>query len=266
MTTNTTLQEGHIVGIAGPVIDVEFPPDSLPDINFALEFEITIEGRTTVITAEVAQQIGESRIRAIAMKPTDGLTRGAIVRNLGRGIQVPVGDAILMQPPEHARGGLRKIAHGDAEQGALQLGEIHSFHQAEPLAPGGAVGIDQFHFEKVHLRHQAANGFQGVVSDYFPVVDDHDAIAEPLRLFHVVRGVNQSLALAAEFLQAGEDGVAALGVHPHGWLVEEQNLRLMQEGGGQVETPLHAAAEGPHAIFGAIGEAGQIHGGCHGVL
>ncbi|MEO5842301.1 MAG: F0F1 ATP synthase subunit beta [Acidimicrobiales bacterium] len=93
--TDTTLKEGHIVGIAGPVIDVEFPPDALPDINFALEFEITIEGRTTVITAEVAQQIGDSRIRAIAMKPTDGLTRGATVRNLGRGIQVPVGDATL---------------------------------------------------------------------------------------------------------------------------------------------------------------------------
>src|SRR5688500_2411958 len=93
--TETTLKEGHIVGIAGPVIDVEFPPDSLPDINYALEFEITIEGRTTVITAEVAQQIGDSRIRAIAMKPTDGLTRGAHVRNLGRGIHVPVGDATL---------------------------------------------------------------------------------------------------------------------------------------------------------------------------
>jgi F-type H+/Na+-transporting ATPase subunit beta len=93
--TETTLKEGHIVGIAGPVIDVEFPPDSLPDINHALEFEITIEGRTTVITAEVAQQIGDSRIRAIAMKPTDGLTRGAHVRNLGRGIHVPVGDATL---------------------------------------------------------------------------------------------------------------------------------------------------------------------------
>ncbi|HUP72528.1 MAG TPA: F0F1 ATP synthase subunit beta [Acidimicrobiales bacterium] len=93
--TETTLKEGHIVGIAGPVIDVEFPPDSLPDINYALEFEIAIEGRTTVITAEVAQQIGDSRVRAIAMKPTDGLTRGAHVRNLGRGIQVPVGDATL---------------------------------------------------------------------------------------------------------------------------------------------------------------------------
>src|SRR5687767_14130890 len=93
--TETTLKEGHIVGIAGPVIDVEFPPDSLPDINYALEFEITIEGRTTVITAEVAQQIGDSRIRAIAMLPTDGLTRGAHVSNLGRGIHVPVGDATL---------------------------------------------------------------------------------------------------------------------------------------------------------------------------
>ena len=45
--------------------------------------------------AEVAQQIGDSRVRAIALKPTDGLTRGAKVRNLGHGLQVPVGDAVL---------------------------------------------------------------------------------------------------------------------------------------------------------------------------
>ncbi|HVF33519.1 MAG TPA: F0F1 ATP synthase subunit beta [Acidimicrobiales bacterium] len=87
--------DGRIVAIVGPVVDVEFPPGDLPEINTALEFEITIEGDTETVTAEVAQHIGDSRIRAIAMKPTDGLQRGAVVRNTGRGISVPVGPGVL---------------------------------------------------------------------------------------------------------------------------------------------------------------------------
>ncbi|HIG24735.1 MAG TPA: F0F1 ATP synthase subunit beta [Acidimicrobiia bacterium] len=93
--TVTDLKDGHIVGIAGPVIDAEFPPGELPEINTALEFDVVIEGETTTVVAEVAQQLGNSRVRAIAMKPTDGLTRGVAVRNTGRGITVPVGDATL---------------------------------------------------------------------------------------------------------------------------------------------------------------------------
>ena len=93
--TESHRKEGRIVGILGPVVDVEFPPDSLPEINQALEFDITLGDTTIVVMAEVAQQIGEGRVRAIALKPTDGLTRGAKVRTLGHGIQVPVGDAVL---------------------------------------------------------------------------------------------------------------------------------------------------------------------------
>jgi len=89
------LKDGRIVAIVGPVVDVEFPPSALPEINFALEFDIDVEGRTNTVVAEVAQHIGESRVRAIAMKPTDGLKRGAPVRNLGHGIRVPVGRATL---------------------------------------------------------------------------------------------------------------------------------------------------------------------------
>ena len=91
----TGLRDGRVVGIAGPVIDVEFPRDALPEINQALEFDVTLEGETIVVLAEVAQQLGEGRIRAICMKPTDGLVRGAAVRNTGHGIQVPVGDIVL---------------------------------------------------------------------------------------------------------------------------------------------------------------------------
>ncbi|HYG71899.1 MAG TPA: F0F1 ATP synthase subunit beta, partial [Actinomycetota bacterium] len=93
--TREALKEGRVISIAGPVVDVEFPPDALPEINTALEFDITIEGQTQTIVAEVAQHIGESQVRAVAMKPTDGLVRGTTVRNTGAPITVPVGNQVL---------------------------------------------------------------------------------------------------------------------------------------------------------------------------
>jgi len=77
------------------VIDVEFPRGSLPELNRALEFTIEVDGKPTTILAEVAQQLGQSRVRAVCLKPTDGLRRGTPVRDTGRGINVPVGDKTL---------------------------------------------------------------------------------------------------------------------------------------------------------------------------
>ncbi|GAC1535600.1 MAG: F0F1 ATP synthase subunit beta [Acidimicrobiales bacterium] len=89
------LKDGRVVAIAGPVVDVEFPPDSLPEINFAVQFDIELEGTTITVTGEVAQQIGDNRVRVICLKPTDGLKRSTPVKNLGHGLQMPVGDATL---------------------------------------------------------------------------------------------------------------------------------------------------------------------------
>ncbi len=89
------LKDGRVVSIAGPVLDVEFPPDALPEINTALSFDVELGGQVITIMAEVAQQIGDSRVRAVALKPTDGLKRGTAVRNTGGGLQVPVGDITL---------------------------------------------------------------------------------------------------------------------------------------------------------------------------
>jgi F-type H+-transporting ATPase subunit beta len=91
----TKLKDGRVVAIAGPVVDAEFPSHALPEINTALEMDVELEGETITITAEVAQQIGGSRVRAVCLKPTDGLRRGADVRNTGRGITVPVGNGTL---------------------------------------------------------------------------------------------------------------------------------------------------------------------------
>jgi F-type H+-transporting ATPase subunit beta len=87
--------DGRVVQIIGPVVDVEFPPESLPEINTAVEVDRTLDGETTTIVCEVAQHVGESTVRAIAMKPTDGLVRGTPARNTGRPIAMPVGPKVL---------------------------------------------------------------------------------------------------------------------------------------------------------------------------
>jgi len=86
---------GRITKVAGPVVDVEFPPDGLPEILFALEINFEAGGEQRTVRAETAQHIGGNRIRAIAMAPTDGLVRGAEVINTGGPITVPVGDQTL---------------------------------------------------------------------------------------------------------------------------------------------------------------------------
>jgi F-type H+-transporting ATPase subunit beta len=93
--TPTRNTDGRVVGIFGPVIDVEFPRGALPELNTALEFDVNVGDDTIQVLAEVAQQLGEGRVRAICMKPTDGLTRGTAVRNTGQGITVPVGERVL---------------------------------------------------------------------------------------------------------------------------------------------------------------------------
>jgi F-type H+/Na+-transporting ATPase subunit beta len=96
MTENSpvTLADGKVVSIAGPVVDVEFPEGQLPEINHRVVFSITADGVTEEISGEVAQHIGEGRVRVIAMSATDGLTRGSIVKQMGIGITVPVGDIV----------------------------------------------------------------------------------------------------------------------------------------------------------------------------
>ena len=86
---------GRVARVIGPVVDIEFPADAIPEIYNALEVDIELAGETHTLILEVAQHIGDNIIRAIAMKPTDGLVRGAAVRDRGEGITVPVGDATL---------------------------------------------------------------------------------------------------------------------------------------------------------------------------
>jgi F-type H+-transporting ATPase subunit beta len=137
----TELKDGRIVGIAGPVIDVEFPRGHLPEINTALELDVTMDGESSKIVAETAQQIGDSRVRAICLRATDGLTRGAAVRNLGHGIQMPVGDAVL----GHVFNVIGQSLDTDTVEGIEDYWPIHrdapAFDSLEPKAVVFETGI-----------------------------------------------------------------------------------------------------------------------------
>ena len=87
--------EGRLLAVTGPVIEVEFPPDQLPEIDYALTVERTLGGQTDIITAEVSQHVGESIVRAVCLKNIDGLVRGSTVTNTGAPISVPVGKSVL---------------------------------------------------------------------------------------------------------------------------------------------------------------------------
>src|SRR5437016_9180448 len=88
---------GHIVQVIGPVLDVRFEGGYLPAIYNAIH--ITSDGYNVPepidVTAEVQQHLGEGRVRAVAMEPTEGLVRGMKAHDLGEGISVPVGRATL---------------------------------------------------------------------------------------------------------------------------------------------------------------------------
>src|SRR6478672_4246883 len=91
-----TVQEqggvGRIARVTGPVVDIEFPADAIPDMYNMLTTEVELAGETHRLTLEVALHIGDGMVRAISMQPTDGLVRGASVQDSGGPITVPVGD------------------------------------------------------------------------------------------------------------------------------------------------------------------------------
>ncbi len=87
-----TVGVGRVARVTGPVVDIEFPHDSIPGMYNALKTTIVIGDVSTVITLEVALHLGDDLIRAIALNPTDGLVRGQEVRDTGSPITVPVGE------------------------------------------------------------------------------------------------------------------------------------------------------------------------------
>ena len=95
MATATRENIGKVVQVIGPVLDVEFEADQLPEIYNAIEVQTRTELGEISVVAEVQQHIGRNQVRAVAMSSTDGVQRGMDAVDTGSAITIPVGEAAL---------------------------------------------------------------------------------------------------------------------------------------------------------------------------
>ncbi|MFV2018024.1 F0F1 ATP synthase subunit beta [Micromonospora sp. LOL_023] len=126
-TGATSTAAGRVVRVIGPVVDAEFPREAMPAITNALHVDVALAGGERTLTLEVAQHLGDNVIRAISMQPTDGLVRGAVVRDTGSPIMVPVGDGVKGKV-FNTIGECLNLAEGET----LQVTERRSIHQKAP--------------------------------------------------------------------------------------------------------------------------------------
>jgi F-type H+/Na+-transporting ATPase subunit beta len=159
-TTVTPRADGRVIQVAGPAVDIQFPEGQIPVIHTALR--IVSEGFNVPlpidIIVEVAQHIGEGRVRTIALQPTEGLVRGMKVINLGAPVSVPVGKETLgrvlnvIGEPVDERGpvntAMRWPIHRAAPKFDEQSTELQMFETGikvidllEPYLRGGKIGL-----------------------------------------------------------------------------------------------------------------------------
>ena len=135
------MNTGKIVQVIGPVVDVEFEPGKLPGIYNALEVpgvgSTDIFAYSTKLVLEVAQHLGESQVRAVAMAATDGLTRGMPVEDTGQPITIPVGKETL--------GRILNIT-GEAvdKAGPLKASKHYPIHRPAPAFEDQSTKVEMF--------------------------------------------------------------------------------------------------------------------------
>jgi F-type H+-transporting ATPase subunit beta len=132
--TLTRESTGSIVQVMGPVVDVEFPPEELPEIYNALEVEFE-DGHTLVL--EVQQHLGNDWVRTVAMSSSDGLRRGMEVKNTGAAITVPVG-------PETLGRILNVTGEPIDEQGPVEAATEYPIHRPAPTFEDQSTQVEVF--------------------------------------------------------------------------------------------------------------------------
>ncbi len=135
------MSKGKIVQVIGPVVDVEFEPGRLPAIYNALEVEGVeikdIFSYSNRLVLEVAQHLGESTVRAVAMAATDGLRRGMAVRDTGGPIAIPVGKETL--------GRILNIIGEPVDKGpAIQAKKTYPIHRPAPAFEEQSTQVEMF--------------------------------------------------------------------------------------------------------------------------
>src|SRR6266516_3042877 len=118
------MNKGKIVQVIGPVVDVEVQ-DQLPSIYNALNVEFEVLGKTTRLTLEVEQHLGDNWVRTVAMGSSEGLKRGYDVIDTGKPISMPVGEAVM--------GRIFNVTGEPVdEQGPVKADQYNPIHRSAP--------------------------------------------------------------------------------------------------------------------------------------
>src|SRR5205807_8396914 len=127
-------------------------------------------------------------------------------------------------------------------EGGSQAGQVPLGREPDPVLAA-------------HHGHQFGSA---ALSDQAPVIEDSDAVAQALRLLHVVGGVEDREALGAESLDVVEDGRSALGVDADGRLIEHEQPGPVEEPGGDVQPTLHTARVLLHSVVSPVSQAAEL--------
>jgi F-type H+/Na+-transporting ATPase subunit beta len=138
MTTMSSSGKGKVIQVIGPVVDVEFPPGKLPKIMNALTLSnASISNEKENLVLEVAQHLGESVVRTIAMDATEGLVRGVEVTDTGSPIMMPVGPEVLGRI-------LNVVGKPVDEAGPVNAKKRSPIHRAAPLFVDQSTTVEVF--------------------------------------------------------------------------------------------------------------------------
>ena len=153
------MTEGSVIQIIGPVVDIDFPSGKLPSILNAVKIpRVNTEGVQEDLIVEVQQQLGEDRVRAVAMDTTDGLVRGMKAYDMGAPISVPVGPKVLgrlinvIGQPIDSLGPIEAKAYYPIHRPAPSFDQLSTQQEMfetgikvidllEPYSKGGKVGL-----------------------------------------------------------------------------------------------------------------------------
>ncbi|TAL39429.1 MAG: F0F1 ATP synthase subunit beta [Spirochaetes bacterium] len=219
---------GKIVQVIGSTLDAEFPEGHLPEIYNALDLEIEVMGEKIKIVCEVQQHLGGNRVRAVALKSTDGIKRGTDIIDTGAAISVPVGEETLGRVMNLLGQPVDKKGEIHAKQKRAIHQEPPKFDQLEPKSEIFETGIKVIDLLAPYIKGGKTGLFGGAgVGKTVVIMELINNVAQQHGGFSVFAGVGERTREGNDlWLEMKESGVINKACLVYGQMNEPPGARL----------------------------------------
>ncbi len=219
---------GKVVQVIGSTLDAEFPEGHLPEIYNALELEIEVMGEKIKIVCEVQQHLGGNRIRAVALKSTDGIKRGTDIVDTGAAISIPVGEETLGRVMNLLGQPVDKKGDIPAKQKRPIHQEPPKFDQLEPKSEIFETGIKVIDLLAPYIKGGKTGLFGGAgVGKTVVIMELINNVAQQHGGYSVFAGVGERTREGNDlWLEMKESGVINKACLVYGQMNEPPGARL----------------------------------------